>query len=249
MNTFDCKRCGHEFLTKGNLKTHLGRKKPCEPLVADIPIQILLDDVTRKVYNEKTYNCKHCVKQFNIYTNCWRHQKTCKFGAPEDESIKIQNQTIYANISSTMEVELLNKEIQDKDSIIENLKTKILSDKRNEAYYQRLLEIYFKAGHKKIGRVGITDITTETSHIEIKKWDCWKEAIGQLFVYNNHTPRDDLQVHLFGKYEELSKKDAIKYLSIANIKCYEFQHTGDNVYIVCLQTNDIIHTFNTIDFA
>ena len=122
-----------------------------------------------------------------------------------------------------------------------------LNDKRNEAYYQKLLEIYFKAGHKKIGRVGITDITTDTSHIEIKKWDCWKEAIGQLFIYNNHCPKEDLQVHLFGKYDEAHKKDAIKDFLKLNIKCYEFQHIGSSIHIVCLKTNDIIHIFNKVD--
>ncbi len=122
----------------------------------------------------------------------------------------------------------------------------ILSDKRNEAYYQNLLEIYFNSGHKQL-KVGITDITTETSHIEIKKWDCWKEAIGQLFVYNNECPRDDLQVHLFGKYGETCKKDAVGHLTKYNIKCFEFKHIGDCVDIVCLQTNDVIHTFKTTD--
>jgi hypothetical protein len=248
MVTFDCKRCEHKCGTKANLISHLSRKNPCEPIISDIPASSLIAELTHKVYNEKTYDCKFCAKKFNSYKNCWRHHKICLLGKCIENDSKKPTQD---NVSLNIDIEKLQKTIKDKDAVIEDLKIKnmILSKKRNEAYYQRLLETYFKAGHKKIGKVGITDITTDTSHIEIKKWDCWKEAIGQLFVYNNHCPRDDLQVHLFGKYDEEYKKDAIKDLLLANIKCYEFQHNGDNVDIVCLQTNDIIHTFDPLDPA
>jgi len=49
MEIFNCKRCDIEFTQKKHLVQHLNRKKPCNPTVADIPIEEYLTELTKKV--------------------------------------------------------------------------------------------------------------------------------------------------------------------------------------------------------
>ena len=195
MDNYDCKRCGHEFKTKGNLKTHLHRKTPCDPLISNVSQSELLEELN----------------------------------------------TVLPPLQK---IEILNNLIEIQTNTIKNLSDIVakLRDENKNAYYQKLLEIYFNAGHKKV-KCGVTDITTETAHIEIEKWDYWTKCIGELLVYNISCPKESLQAHFFSDFEEESKKDAIKILSSLNIKSFEIRDKGDNVDIICLETNNIIHSF------
>lgn len=47
----------------------------------------------------------------------------------------------------------------------------------------KILEKKLDSKHKKV-KYGVTDITTENEHIEIKKWSDYKHALGQLCSYN-----------------------------------------------------------------
>ena len=42
--------------------------------------------------------------------------------------------------------------------------------RKDESFYQALLEKEFKSGHAHLRGVGFTDVTTEDAHIEIKRW-------------------------------------------------------------------------------
>src|SRR4051794_3035724 len=64
--------------------------------------------------------------------------------------------------------------------------------KHNEPYYQTILEKKIGAGHMHIEGVGTTDITTDDTHIEIKRWTRADEIIGQLGRYNSAVPRPHL---------------------------------------------------------
>jgi len=88
-------------------------------------------------------------------------------------------------------VEILKK-ISDMEIVIKNLQLKIsdmetvldeVLSKRNELYYQKFLEKQLNGTHKKT-KFGITDISNETHHIEIKHWIKYKSALGQLLSYN-----------------------------------------------------------------
>lgn len=83
---------------------------------------------------------------------------------------------------------MIDKAVQtskdDKDLIIQELTMKLelvkMDYKRTkEEYYQFHLEFHFGASHL-VCDTGITDITTDDMHIEIKNWKWWKEVIGQL---------------------------------------------------------------------
>jgi hypothetical protein len=115
-------------------------------------------------------------------------------------------------------------------------KLHILQSKKNEDFYQDILEKYFKATHKRLA-IGITDITTEDTHIEIKRWSCWREAFAQLILYNSHDPKEKLYACFFGEYAQPAKTLAIASLKQQNIICFELQNTQDAIHMVNLEDN------------
>ena len=98
---------------------------------------------------------------------------------------------------------------------------------RSEIFYQRVLENVLQGKHKKLA-CGITDITTNTLHAEIKAWPKWKHAIGQLLVYDAFDNKNSLHVYLFNKYPIKKKDMAIKVFQKYNIHPYEFKEDIDS---------------------
>ena len=76
MNT--CERCGYESEHKQNLIRHLRNKCPCKPLLSNKSVQTIIDELTKKDYNDITYDCQHCSKKFNNRSSMYRHMKNCK---------------------------------------------------------------------------------------------------------------------------------------------------------------------------
>ena len=76
MNT--CERCGYDSEHKQNLIRHLRNKSPCKPLISNKSRQALIDELTKKEYNDITYGCEHCSKKFNNRSSMYRHMKNCK---------------------------------------------------------------------------------------------------------------------------------------------------------------------------
>jgi hypothetical protein len=71
--SFDCKRCGYDAKTLGNLKRHYHNKTPCKALKADISLNALLYDInSKKTYN---YNCTICNKGFSSRQSLYVHKK------------------------------------------------------------------------------------------------------------------------------------------------------------------------------
>jgi hypothetical protein len=55
---------------------------------------------------------------------------------------------------------------------------------------------------------GFIDILTSTEIIEVKTFNDWKHALGQVFVYSEHYPTHLMRVHLF----DVEDPDLIKRL-------------------------------------
>ena len=94
-----CKRCGYTTRVKCNMYGHFGRRKKCDPIYNDIPVDELkkeLDDASisgqqltaaMKVPSEvvqtevgplKVYRCDVCNKVFSHKQSRWVHAKKCK---------------------------------------------------------------------------------------------------------------------------------------------------------------------------
>ena len=75
---FICPRCEESFKRKDYLIAHLNRKNECSTTASKEARQSIIDKLTTKQYNEKTYDCDYCNKKFNKSCNKYRHKKTCK---------------------------------------------------------------------------------------------------------------------------------------------------------------------------
>lgn len=104
-----------------------------------------------------------------------------------------------------------------------------LESKRNENYYQRFLERKFSATHKRT-KYGITDITTDTQHIEIKHWKDYKSALGQLLSYN-HNDDKILYVYFFGKVKDEQRTNIIELYRNKGVNICEFEDTPNGIEI------------------
>ena len=82
----------------------------------------------------------------------------------------------------------------------------------NEDIFQKHLETILHGGHVDYGFFGISDITTDEFHAEIKSWKAWKNVIGQLTSYNHASPRGELRAYMYGVLPCKQKLEVIKLL-------------------------------------
>lgn len=99
-----------------------------------------------------------------------------------------------------------------------------------ELIYQKNLEKIYGCGHMALKVTGITDLSTDKFHIELKNWARWKEGVGQLVCYNLEKPVDELRLYLFGilpsKYKEI-----VDVINNANIRPF-YCTIEDETFIV-----------------
>ena len=121
----------------------------------------------------------------------------------------------------------------------------LIKFQKNEAFYQNMVEKYLNGTHMKLP-CGITDVTTDKIHAEIKKWTSFKQAYGQLMCYNDDSPRDILQVYLFGTANKKLMTTAYDKLTKFNIEVYTFISDGKTYQIIKYDTDEIVYSM-TID--
>ena len=133
----------------------------------------------------------------------------------------------------------LRKEINRLREEIDSLK-----ENRREIYYQRFLEKMLGSGHN-ITKYGITDITTDTQHIEIKCWKNYKNCMGQLLAYNHK----DTKQMIAAFYDEpgkiyKDKEKVIELLKSNNIDTWELIKTPYGIEIKKYQCNNKDNDFH-----
>lgn len=114
-----------------------------------------------------------------------------------------------------------------------------LKNKKSESFYQSLLELCTGASHKTL-QCGVTDVSTDEFHAEIKQWDCYKEGVGQLMCYNSEDPKGEIRLYMFGSYSPKAKRKAHNVCENLNIQVYEFVHKEGVVDIVNFATQEIV---------
>jgi predicted transposase YbfD/YdcC len=226
MTVHVCKRCGYEGKLKHHLISHLQKKNKCEAINEDVTIESLLNEIDPR-YNNITYDCIHCNRTFNDKSNLSRHEKVCKKNHRNKKEI-VNNQ-----LNSTPSVEEYNKLKQD---------LLFYKNKKKEAFYQGILEKFLLGTHKKLAS-GITDVTTDACHAEIKEWSSYKEGIGQLMTYNICDPKERLEMYMFGNYSNNCKDAAANIISACKINLYEFVHRDDGVDIVNYSDKSIVYSY------
>lgn len=242
MTAYTCDRCGYETSHKKDFKQHLSRKTACKCLHEQSPSIEEVKQIYKNLFERSgKFHCDGCDKMFASYHSRYVHKKNyCnnkvkKVAALEKQKSDLEEQQLTLQnriMKQDGTIDTLRKEI-------ETLRTDMLflKDKKNEEFYQRALETlkFHGCTHQRL-RCGITDITTDTLHAEIKVFDGWKEAVGQLLTYNQEMPRNQLHVYLFGKYSKSCKQKAVEALTNLNIQPFEIQAVGQGVRITNLLT-------------
>lgn len=114
-----------------------------------------------------------------------------------------------------------------------------------EQDYQKNLEFILKGRHVTIPYVGVTDITTDEFHAEIKTWKAWKSVISQLYCYNRALPRNELRAYFFGKKPSLDTLNVIvDYINSVNLtKIYHVEINNNYVIIYDLLNISNVETY------
>lgn len=123
------------------------------------------------------------------------------------------------------------------------LNIEFIKSNKKEAFYQRMVEMYLNGTHMKLPS-GITDVSNERVHAEIKNVAMWKSALGQLYCYNRDSPRAVLQAYLFGKATSSAMKTAYEHFTSMNIELYVFTSVDDTHNIVKYDTGDVVYTIS-----
>lgn len=104
------------------------------------------------------------------------------------------------------------------------------SEVRNEFYFQKILEVHLGGMHDHVA-CGKTDISTPLFHAEIKDWNNYKSAVGQLMCYNCFKPKPELRAYLFGKVKENDKYIALTAFKKLGIKAFELIQQKNQLFI------------------
>ena len=211
-----CDRCEFVFSNKYNLIRHLESSNVCTAKTPEqdiVPAELINKYKARKYTQDSVY-CEVCQKQFKTL-------KTLKQHVQQQHSRNRNNQKA---------IETMQKQIQKLEQKLEqtqnpsqtnlfNLTEKIkeqeqqimaLKNKRTEAYYQTIMEKILAGSHKTL-KIGITDVTNQNLHAEIKTWESYKEGTSQLLYYNAEDPKQELHLYLFGK--GFTNKEYAQYIA------------------------------------
>jgi hypothetical protein len=228
MDKFVCRRCNYDTPYKCAYIKHLERKIPCNSINEDVSIEELLRLVKKEVIITN-YSCEYCGKYFNQSQGKYQHKQRCK---RKPKGVEERLLELQEKIN-----DLENKTIYQKQNIITPPSTqqttqqsKQPTEQRKENFYQNILEEVFDCSHKRVP-FGVTDITTQNCHKEIKEWGCWKEALGQLLHYNRVDKKEKLEVYFFGKYSPEAKANAYETLKLYDIVVYEFEDKENMIKI------------------
>ena len=117
------------------------------------------------------------------------------------------------------------------------------AEKKDEKYYQKIVETHLGGRHLYIKHVGVTDVTTTTEHAEVKKWTQANHAVGQLLSYNVAVPRTKLSLYFFGPSPSAAKFAKIMELCAKhNINVYSFDENTDQI-TSHERTTDLVEDF------
>lgn len=147
------------------------------------------------------------------------------------------------------QIQFLYTQLHEQRKLISELQNElaILKESKSEIYYQRFLEKQLGASHK-VTKYGITDITTDSEHIEIKHWKHFKACLGQLKSYN-HGDSKQLIAALYGD-EYKKKQDVIDLFHSHDISVWELNDSPNGIVIV-KHVKEIVeddgHTVNSIN--
>jgi hypothetical protein len=253
-----CKRCEYKTNLVANLKNHLHRKNHCiDKTMCGLSCEDILKTLEKDTSNYK-FSCNSCEMKFANRQGRYRH--VCKLENSDVKKKKLvqNNQTISQQELISLHLELEKSHVKKKNLFVQNnqatsqqemlslrLELQYYKNRKNELFYQLLLENYLGGTHKTV-KNGITDITTDDTHAEIKEFKCWKEGVGQLVCYNAVDKKDNLCLYLFGKYSQTCKRIVFETCELCGIKTYYFEENENGISIIESSSKNVLHIFKPL---
>jgi hypothetical protein len=244
---------------------HFRKKRTCKAIFEDIPINELINNIHTIENEETVHKCEWCEKTYTNIPNLCRHKKNCQYKPRESDSIDetVSNYQLRQNntprsdnqpVAPTTNIPPPKSLIEDLQKQIKDLKSmnnRLLEKYRNEAYYQRIIEIFLGNSHEDLivrgSLMGTTDISTPNLHGEIKTWKKWKYAMGQLIAYNTCNFRPKLNAYMFGRYEDAHKREASKIMKSNGVTVYDIRDTEKGVEIFEYETQESVYSYDGSD--
>lgn len=94
-------------------------------------------------------------------------------------------------------------------------------------------------GKRKVLSCGTTDVTTDKLHAQIKLWNKYMTALGELVCYNTHEPRECLQAYFYGNAKEETKDLVYKVFAANKIEVFTFVIEDSYVRIINYETKEV----------
>ena len=130
-------------------------------------------------------------------------------------------------ISKTVTNSVTNSATNSNAVTVDKRKFRLRERDYHDYLKRRVYPESLQARHCKHMRTGAPDITTPLAHIEIKRWNLWKHAVGQLKVYGYEAPKPQLIAYMFGKYPARRKATAVECMRHLGIDVYDMIHDHD----------------------
>jgi|SRR5579885_203061 len=159
---------------------------------------------------KKKKECPHCHKFLSQkYLNTHIKMQHNDINDKED----VRNYTVPANLLANIDISEFELMASEEDELVAkmfelNLNKEKPKRDQPERRIQKKLEKQLNGGHRTTP-IGIIDIITDEQGgvlCEIKHWDCWKHALGQLLAYSWYYPKHMLRMHLFGEIPSEEKR-------------------------------------------
>jgi hypothetical protein len=262
---YQCPRCGYETRCKKNMRKHLyGLKKSCCSLLSihikqyvlrnriyHIPGQVAVQKV-----DENNQIVIKCTGQASVCQSNQSQASTSQGIQPQASIQVYQRQSQVLEISDIVEqIQALrhdfNQQIDKQNRHINKLQQEVrllrsFMKKRNEKFYQNIVEKHLNGKHKKV-ETGITDVTNDTTHAEIKQWSMFKFLVGQLQAYNHSDPKDELHAYFFGIATKEIKQMAYALCINHKIKVFTFIDSDEQIDIIDYATKDVVFSYSIPD--
>jgi len=110
-NIIQCDRCGIIFTRLTSLRTHLKKKKTCEPILKDIPV---LELINKYKVRKGCYKCENCGKEYKSAVGKCKHKKKCLVNPiiiEKNENDKLKNELASVKKEKNKEV-IRRKELE-----------------------------------------------------------------------------------------------------------------------------------------
>ena len=85
-------------------------------------------------------------------------------------------------------------------------------------------------------------------HAEIKEWNSWKHALGQLIAYNTEDPKQNLRIYFFGNCTMAMKDIAASIIQQNRISVYQCEIQDNTCFVTDYSTGETVYRY-IVDLA